>query len=430
MLSRKFWLALVCLATAAMAAPTLTTVQDTLYKADGTTFNGTVLISWDSFEGPNGVSIAKQSITLTVTNGFLRVQLVPNSGAVPAVQYKVTYNSDGRMQFYESWSVPASVQPLRVRDVRTVAQYTYPTGGSGSETSGPVQEADVVGLLSDLAARPIKGPGFAAGRVAMVNENGYLESVTGSSEDCVRVDGSSGPCGTGSSSSPVGFVEGDAPSGIVDGSNTIFSLTNLPEPADSLAVYRNGLRLKTGQDYNASGRTLQFVPLAVPQPGDTLLASYRLSDGSSTGQPQLYPASQVVCSGIGGTSNSTTTTVLANCALPAAALLAGDRLEIRMELQHQGTSGYTFDLQWGSTVILTRTAGVSDVSTTGRVDVSLLLSGAQYSAQSWGTALSFAAGVGTASDNRASGLSLNFRGRNVHAGDTLTLQNYTVNRLP
>ena len=39
---RRTIFAVVCLALAAVAAPPLTTIQDVLYKADGTRFNGPV----------------------------------------------------------------------------------------------------------------------------------------------------------------------------------------------------------------------------------------------------------------------------------------------------------------------------------------------------------------------------------------------------
>jgi hypothetical protein len=38
---------------AALAQPPLTTIQDTLYKADGTPFNGLLIISWNSFLADN-----------------------------------------------------------------------------------------------------------------------------------------------------------------------------------------------------------------------------------------------------------------------------------------------------------------------------------------------------------------------------------------
>jgi hypothetical protein len=208
MISRLF-LAAVCLATSLFAAPPLTTIQDVLYKADGTRFNGTVTISWSSFEAIDRSAIQQQTTTVTVVNGNLQVQLVPTTTASPAAVYTVVYNSDGLIQFQETWAVPSSVQPLRVRDVRVAT-----AGAVGADTvTTTVQESDIVGLLSDLGARPLKGPGYAAGRVAYVNSTGAMETVIGSSTDCVHVDGSSGPCG----GTQPNFADGEAPAGLVDG---------------------------------------------------------------------------------------------------------------------------------------------------------------------------------------------------------------------
>ena len=198
------------LAATALAGPPLTTIQDVLYKADGTRFNGTLTIAWSSFQAVDRSAIVTQTTSVKVVDGSLRVQLVPTTSATPAVYYTVTYNSDGRIQFKETWAVPSSAQPLRVRDVRTAEPAASGSGGqAGSDTaaSRPIDESDVVGLIADLGVRPTKGPGYASGRVAVVNATGSLESVTGSPSDCVRVDGSSGPCGE---SAPA-FVDGDSP---------------------------------------------------------------------------------------------------------------------------------------------------------------------------------------------------------------------------
>ncbi len=58
--------------TTALAVPPLTTIQDTLYKADGTPFNGTLSISWTNFEAIDKSAITMQAITTTVVNGILR----------------------------------------------------------------------------------------------------------------------------------------------------------------------------------------------------------------------------------------------------------------------------------------------------------------------------------------------------------------------
>jgi hypothetical protein len=426
---RRILLQAALLASTALAGPPLTTIQDVLYKADGTRFNGTLTIAWTSFEAIDTSDIATQSATAQVVNGNLRVQLVPTTSATPAVYYTVTYNSEGRIQFQETWAVPSSAQPLRVRDVRiaTPAPESATTSGTpAADTSGTVQESDVVGLVADLAVRPLQGPGYAAGRVAVVNSLGALESVLGTPSDCVRVDGSSGPCG----STPPAFVDGEVLSGIVDGANTAFGISATPNPSTSLAVYRNGMLQQSGADYTVSARSIQFLTAAVPQPGDTLLASYRIT-GATGGTGQLYPSPQVLCSGLGATTNGMAIASLGTCNIPASLLAAGDRLEIRLDLAHQGaTSGFTFDVHWGGTSIVTRSGSVADTLVAVRADAALLAAGAQMSYQSWGSSLPFAAGVATAADAYAGGIAIDFRGSVGQAGETLTLAGYTVVRLP
>jgi hypothetical protein len=424
----RLFFAAVWLASYALAVPPLTTIQDVLYKADGTRFNGTVTISWTSFQAMDNSTIATQSSTVKIVDGNLRVQLVPTTTSTPATYYSVKYNSNGRIQFEETWSVPSSAQPLHVRDVRVATSSNTAAPDTGGGASTPAQETDIVGLIADLGARPLKGPGYAAGRVAVVNPLGALESVTGSATDCVRVDGSSGPCGGLQPS----FVDGDSPNGLVDGSNTSFTLSAVPDPASSLAVYRNGVLQKTGQDYTLTGSTIQFVAAAAPQPGDTLLAGYRLTGtGSDTGTAPVFPNPQVLCSGTGAATGNTTLTSIGACAIPPGLLAPGDRVEIRFDFAHQGTaSGFTFEILWGATTILQRDAGAGDALATGRANAAILAAGAQLDSQSWGTLLPFSATVATAADSYTSGLTIDFQGMLAQTGDTLTLGNYTVVRFP
>ena len=419
MISRLF-LAAVCLVMPSLAAPPLTTIQDVLYKADGTRFNGTLTISWSSFEAIDHSMIEQQSTTVTVVNGNLQVQLVPTTSATPATYYTVVYNSDGRVQFQETWAVPSSVLPLRVRDVRVA------TAGSVGADTATVQESDVVGLISDLGARPLKGPGYAVGRVAFVNPTGAIETVTGAPTDCVRVDGTSGPCG----GTPPGFVDGDAPAGLVDGANTAFTLSGEPNPAASLTVYRNGMLQKPGQDFTLSGNQIQFVTAAAPQPGDTLAANYRLT-GSAGDTPPLFPNPQVLCSGLGAATNSSTLASVGTCHIPAALLAPGDRVEIRFDLDHSGSAGgFSFEVHWGATTVLGRNASAVDAQATGRAEAALTAAGAQLSHQSWGTSLAFAAGVGKSTDDYTAGVTVDFQANTVQSNETVTLKNFTVVRFP
>ena len=252
MIPRLFFVS-ACVAVCLEAAPPLTTIQDVLYKADGTRFNGSLTISWTSFEAIDRSAIAQQTTTVTVVNGNLQVRLVPSTTATPAAYYAVAYQSDGHIQFQETWAVPSSVQSLRVRDVRIAS-----AGAVSADTGVPAtppQESDIPGLISDLGARPLKGPAYSSGRVAWVNPSGSVDTVTGAPTDCVRVDGSSGPCG----GVQPNFVDNDSPAGLVDGANLAFTLTGVPNPVGSLALYRNGVLQKSGQDFSVAGNQISFL---------------------------------------------------------------------------------------------------------------------------------------------------------------------------
>src|SRR5579864_7784434 len=67
------------LAGTAFAGPPLTTIQDIIYKADGTRFNGMLTISWNGFEASDTSAIGTQMLTVKVVDGNLRVKLVPNT---------------------------------------------------------------------------------------------------------------------------------------------------------------------------------------------------------------------------------------------------------------------------------------------------------------------------------------------------------------
>ncbi len=256
------------------ADPALTTVQDTLYKADGTPFSGFVLIEWKSFESSDSSNIATSNLTVPIVNGILSVQLAANTGGS---SYAVHYVSDTKAQFWEIWVVPVSVAPVGLGDVRVAAAPSSSgsggSGGTGEDTQIP--ESSVVGLLSDLAMRPQRGAGYAPSQAVYIDSAGLLEAVPGNLTDCVRVNGTSGPCG---SSTGPGFVDGETPAGLLNGTNAVFTLANPPSPAASLALYRNGLVQKQNVDYSVTGNVITFAPGSLPLAGDTLVTSYRLID--------------------------------------------------------------------------------------------------------------------------------------------------------
>jgi hypothetical protein len=219
------------LASLALSAqPSLTTIRDTVYRADGTPFNGIVTIEWRSFQTSGQTNVGMQSTTVRLVSGALFVRLAPTT-ASSGNYYLVRYNSNGQFQFSEIWAVPPTAAVLRLRDVRA----TLLPGG-------------------------VVVPGSGSG-------GGLIIGETGSD----------------------GFRDGETPSGSVNGSNGTFTLTAAPSPASSLSLYRNGLLQSAGSDYTLNGSTITFVTGAIPQTGDLLRAFYRAGaiTGSTTAHPLL-----------------------------------------------------------------------------------------------------------------------------------------------
>jgi len=179
---RRSAMGLVAAAAIMQAQPALTTIQDILYRADGTRFNGEIFISWNAFVAGDASDIATAQVKLPIVNGVLSVQLVPTTTASAGANYQVTYNSQGVVQFSQVWAVPPSSVALTVADV-LVSTGTVVGGSGGGSTStittSPVQISDVVGLANALANLVQKGIGFSLGSAAVINTSGQISSATG-----------------------------------------------------------------------------------------------------------------------------------------------------------------------------------------------------------------------------------------------------------
>lgn len=424
---KRILLAAMAAATLATGQPALTTIQDILYRANGTRFNGTIFITWNSFQAGDTSNIATSNLVLPIVNGVLRVSLVPTTTATPGAQYNVTYNSRGINQFTEVWAVPPSTVTLRLRDVR-VSQGAII---GPPPVIAPVQITDVVGLVNELTVRPMKGIGFAIGRAAIINQAGQIDGAAGTLTDCVRVDGSSGPCGSGSGGglSP-NFVDAEIPQGLINGINTTFTLSASPSPAASLELMRNGLRLSSGADYSLSGNAVTFFVASTPLAGDLILASYRF--GNPSDPNSSLTGAQVVCSSTGFVSSAAVESSLGTCTVRQGLLSPGDRLEVRFNFAHSGTTvGFSTTVRVGTTTLMTRTGGPLETAVVGNASFSLGTTGQVWNIQTWSSAPAEALAVGTATENIAVPLMFDFRGNVTSAGaDSINLANFTVLRYP
>jgi len=423
------WRSLALLAAVAIestvAQPALTTIQDILYRADGTRFTGTMIIRYNSFLAGDTSNIATSNITLPIVNGTLRVRLAPTTTGSPGAQYSVTYNSRGINQYVETWAVPPSGTTLRVRDVR-IAPGTV-VGPPDVITA--VQIGDVVGLTGELASRPMKGIGFAIGRAAVINQAGQIDGAVGNLGDCVHVDGSSGTCGGGAGAG-ANFADAEIPAGAINGVNTQFTLVSAPSPAGSLALYRNGLVMRQGADYQITGNAVTFFLGSVPQSGDLLVAYYRFAGPSGLLSSLQLP--QVVCSSTGSSTSSTSLIELGSCTIPAGLLGTGVRVEIQFQFGHTGTTtGFTSAVLVGGTTVVSRSADATETVLAGRTSLGIDGIGQAWETQTWGSVLSFAASAGTANEDISQAVRVSLRGQMAGSTtDTLVLRNFTVMRYP
>jgi hypothetical protein len=411
----------------AWAQPALTTIQDILYRADGTRFFGTMFIRWSSFQAGDTSNIATSNLTLQIVNGVLKVKLVPTTTATAGAQYNITYNSGGQTQFTQNWAVPPSTLPLRVRDVLvSTGNVVGPTGPSA--ITAPVQIGDVVGLSNALAVRPQEGVGFAIGRTAVINQAGQIDASTGALAYCVHVDGSSGPC-SGGGIVP-SFSDAEQPAGAIDGNNTVFTLLHAPSPVNSLILFRNGLALLHGFDYTIAGSIITVSLGSIPQPGDLLTASYRYGDPSNP--LGSLAAAQVVCSSAGADTNAAPPAELGSCTIPGGILGTGDRIEVQFHFGHTGTAtAFTGQLNWGGTTILSRTSVAAETALAGHASFGILAGRQSWDAQSWGNSFAVANAVGSASESTTQNLTISFFGNMTGTTtDAVTLLNFTVIRYP
>lgn len=108
-------LVLACLPFACPAAAqgvSTTTVQGTVYLANGQPGSGTIQISWPAFTTSNNLAVTAGRITASIAaDGFLSVNLTPNLGASPAgLFYTAVYHMSDGTTSTEYWIVPAAAQ--------------------------------------------------------------------------------------------------------------------------------------------------------------------------------------------------------------------------------------------------------------------------------------------------------------------------------
>jgi hypothetical protein len=147
---------IVVMAATAMWAsgPALTTISDTVYRADGTPASGTALISWPAFVTAEGNAVAAGSKSVAIgPAGAFSTQLVPNVGATPAgTYYTVVFQLDDGTVRTEYWAVPTT-SPATIAAVRT----TPGTGAANGLVSKQYVDAAVANRAVDAVVVHLAG---------------------------------------------------------------------------------------------------------------------------------------------------------------------------------------------------------------------------------------------------------------------------------
>jgi len=100
---------------------TTTTVQDTVYNADGSYAQGAILISWPAFVTATGDTVVAGNLNVNIGNqGNVVISLAPNIGASPSGSYytAVYHLNDGTVS-KEYWSIP-NVAGTNIATIRSL----------------------------------------------------------------------------------------------------------------------------------------------------------------------------------------------------------------------------------------------------------------------------------------------------------------------
>ncbi|MBV9939230.1 MAG: hypothetical protein JO150_12060 [Acidobacteriaceae bacterium] len=274
----------------AWAQSNLTQISDTVLNPDGSPFNGTVVITWTGSGTSTGSAPAPYSTSAKIYNGVLSVSLAPSVTASSSGFYLATFNSkDGRLSWVETWQVGVSSAPLTLSQVR--ANVTSTTSSSGAST---IAMGQVIGLSAYLNAIS------NSLNTMMSTTSGFNSTVNGLSSSVANLTNIvNNLSSTASTPSNVPtFFDGEIPQGTINGTNAVFNLTNAPNPATSLSLFRNGVLQKAGSDFTLSGSTITFLPASVPQSSDLVQASYRIG----TAGQSSFVDNQVPSGAIDGTN--------------------------------------------------------------------------------------------------------------------------------
>ncbi|MDE1163741.1 MAG: hypothetical protein PW792_17590 [Acidobacteriaceae bacterium] len=172
-----------------------TTLNDTVYRADGTPAQGSVVVTWGSFTMANGVSVPAGSKTAVLgSNGAFSMVLAPNAGATPMGSfYTAVYHlADGTVS-REYWVIPVTVPgggaaklagvrnqvlPSSVAMQTVSKQYVDSSIAQAQIGAYPLDSSPYVLKAGDTMTGPLELPGDPATPTQAADKNYVDTNVT------------------------------------------------------------------------------------------------------------------------------------------------------------------------------------------------------------------------------------------------------------
>jgi hypothetical protein len=280
-----------------------TTVQGTVYEANGQPASGTMLISWPAFTTASNQAIAAGSTSVAIgSDGFASVNLAPNQNAYPSgTYYAVVYHlSDGTVN-REYWVVPAAATAT-IGAVRVQIEPATVAVQSVSKNYVDSSIASLSGTYLPTAGGSMTGPLTLAG-----DPTSALQAVTKRYADSLAA--------------------GDLPltGGTVQGPLQVQSLIQ-KGPRIDVRDADFGLGQPVASIAVTNGACTSAPTLSIPQPQYSQDGSQATAAAACVnGQVEVaisfpgggYTSSQVPTISGGGTSGATAALVLAGTAGPA-----------------------------------------------------------------------------------------------------------------